>query len=296
MIRRPPRSTLFPYTTLFRSQDEQRQRAQHGLFDRDALVDDVWRQLGRGLRVPHVHEHLVDVRIGSEVEAHSEIQLVAAGLAGRVHVEHVVHTAHLLLDGRGHRLFERHRVGARVVRGQQHLGRGDVRVLREGQLGHRDETDDHHEDGDDHRYDGPVDEELGHGALLPGLGHGQLDPRTGPDLVESLDDDPLARLQPLFDDPERADSLAELNPSHVYRLVGADDGDLMDPLQVLDGSLRDKERVLPEVDYGAYLHELTGPQKLAGVREHSSEVDGAGRPPDVAVEDLRRPAVRYVVP
>src|SRR2546430_12289038 len=129
------------------------------------------------------------------------------------------------------------------------------------------------------------------GALLPGLGHGQLDLRTGPDLVESLDDDPLARPQPLLDDPERADSLAELNPSHVHRLVGADDGDLMEPLQVLDGSLRDKERVLPEVDYGAYLHELAGPQKLAGVREHSSAVDGAGRPPDLAAEDLGRPPV-----
>src|SRR2546422_3689770 len=29
MIRRPPRSTLFPYTTLFRSRDERRARARH---------------------------------------------------------------------------------------------------------------------------------------------------------------------------------------------------------------------------------------------------------------------------
>src|SRR5260370_15391180 len=29
MIRRPPRSTLFPYTTLFRSNREQRQQQQH---------------------------------------------------------------------------------------------------------------------------------------------------------------------------------------------------------------------------------------------------------------------------
>ena len=275
---------------LGRVQDEQPQRARHGLPDRDALVDDIWRQLGGGLRVPHVHEHLVDVRIGGDVEAHSEIHLAAAGLAGRVHVEHVVHAAHLLLDGRGHRLLERHRVGARVVRGQEHLGRGDVRVLRDGQLGHGDETDDHHEDGDDHRHDRPVDEELGHGALLlrravrgvsarlPALGHGRLDLRTGLDLVESLDDDPLARLQPLLDDPEGADSLAELNLSHVHRLVGADHGDLMDALEVLDGPLGNKERVLPEIDHGAHLHELAGAQELARVREHPSEVDGAGRP------------------
>src|SRR5467141_2662618 len=150
-------------------------------------------------------------------------------------------------------------VGARVVRGQKHLGRGDVWVLRDGQLGHGDETNDHHEDGDDHRHDRPVDEELGHDALLPDLGYGQLDLRTGPDLVESLDDDPLAWLHPLLDDPEGADSLAELNLSHVHRLVGADHGDLMDPLQILDGSLRNKDRVLLEIDHGADLHELAGP-------------------------------------
>src|SRR5207302_3171675 len=110
-----------------------------------------------------------------------------------------------------------------------------------------------------HRHDRPVDEELGHGALLPDLGYGQLDLRTGPDLVEFLDDDPLARLQPLLDDPEVADSLAELNLSHVHRVVGADHGALMDPVQLLDGSLRNKERVFPEIDHGADLHELAGP-------------------------------------
>src|SRR5947209_16396562 len=30
MIRRPPRSTLFPYTTLFRSRDRRRRRRRHG--------------------------------------------------------------------------------------------------------------------------------------------------------------------------------------------------------------------------------------------------------------------------
>src|SRR3712207_7482079 len=44
MIRRPPRSTLFPYTTLFRSGDEQRQFL--GIVERNAhrlqrLVDDL---------------------------------------------------------------------------------------------------------------------------------------------------------------------------------------------------------------------------------------------------------------
>src|SRR5258708_24102961 len=33
MIRRPPRSTLFPYTTLFRSQDDESHAQQHALVD-----------------------------------------------------------------------------------------------------------------------------------------------------------------------------------------------------------------------------------------------------------------------
>src|SRR2546426_5245557 len=36
MIRRPPRSTLFPYTTLFRSQEDQQIRRSH-----HALVEDL---------------------------------------------------------------------------------------------------------------------------------------------------------------------------------------------------------------------------------------------------------------
>src|SRR2546428_2219029 len=43
MIRRPPRSTLFPYTTLFRSQGEQR-----GVLDDAAGRERVDRSLQRG--------------------------------------------------------------------------------------------------------------------------------------------------------------------------------------------------------------------------------------------------------
>src|SRR5256885_9524077 len=37
MIRRPPRSTLFPYTTLFRSADHQRHQVNRPAEQRDAL-------------------------------------------------------------------------------------------------------------------------------------------------------------------------------------------------------------------------------------------------------------------
>src|SRR5690554_7046615 len=56
MIRRPPRSTLFPYTTLFRSPDRQRNAVVFGhtmVADARRQVQDVaWRQRYGFLAVP----------------------------------------------------------------------------------------------------------------------------------------------------------------------------------------------------------------------------------------------------
>src|SRR5436190_12255640 len=46
MIRRPPRSTLFPYTTLFRSQTDLSQLDDHALWDMVPL----WIERGKALR------------------------------------------------------------------------------------------------------------------------------------------------------------------------------------------------------------------------------------------------------
>src|SRR2546422_7438769 len=46
MIRRPPRSTLFPYTTLFRSRTKPKSRDKHGLDKERAPRRDAYR-LGR---------------------------------------------------------------------------------------------------------------------------------------------------------------------------------------------------------------------------------------------------------
>src|SRR2546430_11536735 len=60
MIRRPPRSTLFPYTTLFRSRPEHRRRAAPGR----GVERDVVRVRGHG-----------NVRAGIRSEEHtSELQ------------------------------------------------------------------------------------------------------------------------------------------------------------------------------------------------------------------------------
>src|SRR3712207_8780342 len=67
MIRRPPRSTLFPYTTLFRSDRAAAARAQEGngglaAVRRGHHVDahDVRPVLGRGLHQRAVHTHAGD--------------------------------------------------------------------------------------------------------------------------------------------------------------------------------------------------------------------------------------------
>src|SRR2546428_8589081 len=65
MIRRPPRSTLFPYTTLFRSRVE-------------ALRDDRLRDLGRGLLDPL---HVVVARLDRHLLV---VEHVVVALLGRL--------------------------------------------------------------------------------------------------------------------------------------------------------------------------------------------------------------------
>src|SRR2546429_6043039 len=63
MIRRPPRSTLFPYTTLFRSVHSYRNRAQARVqekYDWDYVVDQYERLFARMAGAP-VNEPLASV-------------------------------------------------------------------------------------------------------------------------------------------------------------------------------------------------------------------------------------------
>src|SRR5256885_16918834 len=69
MIRRPPRSTLFPYTTLFRSLVERLQRPRVDHLDRDALALGLLGRLQRLVDEPprrhdgHVLALTVDARL-----------------------------------------------------------------------------------------------------------------------------------------------------------------------------------------------------------------------------------------
>src|SRR2546430_4317467 len=69
MIRRPPRSTLFPYTTLFRSRDEVAERVPAELLTRRA------RQLERDRRLGDDRERLDRGHVATRSEEHtSELQ------------------------------------------------------------------------------------------------------------------------------------------------------------------------------------------------------------------------------
>src|SRR5690554_7520803 len=63
MIRRPPRSTLFPYTTLFRSVDEQ--QVKKGYFNPEAIAVENLNLLANDI-------YLKDKTAGLQLDARSE--------------------------------------------------------------------------------------------------------------------------------------------------------------------------------------------------------------------------------
>src|SRR5258707_1868714 len=137
MIRRPPRSTLFPYTTLFRSQ-----------------------------LLARLREDEIGVRVGLQVEIHDHCGLRIAGGIQRVHVVHVVHAVDLLFDGRGDGLLQGLRVRADIGGLQLNFRGDDVRKLCHGQRCDGDHAYYHHQDGDHHRHDGAPYEEIRHGSCF----------------------------------------------------------------------------------------------------------------------------------
>src|SRR2546427_3190412 len=85
MIRRPPRSTLFPYTTLFRSLENRRRIIERGEAVKDELVivapaeSPCRARAGKLNFVLQFSIETVDVRAGSHVLQISRKQLAAHG-------------------------------------------------------------------------------------------------------------------------------------------------------------------------------------------------------------------------
>src|SRR5262249_28204414 len=111
-----------------------------------------------------------------------------------------------------------------------------------------------------------------------GLGHGRLRIHHHPGLhfLSPLDHDPLARLEPLRDDPHVPDLLADFHRAHVYFIVGPDHRDLRAALQLLDRLLRHKHRPLPGLGRDSDLGVLTGAENVLGIGEQALHGDGAG--------------------
>src|SRR2546430_4437681 len=68
MIRRPPRSTLFPYTTLFRSKTKRTaQKISDELAERGFAVAAVHGDLGQGAREQRSEEHTSELQSQSNL-------------------------------------------------------------------------------------------------------------------------------------------------------------------------------------------------------------------------------------
>src|SRR2546422_7126748 len=88
MIRRPPRSTLFPYTTLFRSRQRGRGRLLAGHEEREHLVEQLRVAHGRALLVAGVDQEREDVAAARGPLGAAAGDLVAQDGLDRVAVAH----------------------------------------------------------------------------------------------------------------------------------------------------------------------------------------------------------------
>ena len=118
-----------------RAQRRDDQRQTRALAHREAELVDLGRQVGLRLCVAILNVDLIDVRIGLDVERHRELHRSVVRVR-RLHVEHVVDAVHLLLEGRGDGLFDRHCVRTGVGRLDDDLRRDDVGKHRNRQSGH----------------------------------------------------------------------------------------------------------------------------------------------------------------
>src|SRR5689334_9848830 len=112
------------------------------------------------------------------------------------------------------------------------------------------------------------------GRRAPGLLRD--DRHARPDPLDALDDDPVAGLQALLDDPLVAVDGSGLDDLDGDLVVRADDADLVAPLELGDGALRNDDRALLDVHRDAHLGVLARAEEVAGIREGARELDRAG--------------------
>ena len=85
---------------------DQHERGSNRLSYRNSIIRNVGGKLRCGLRLSGLGENQIVIGIGFYIEVHNQKRLRVSGCVQRIHVVHVVHSAHLLFDRSGNRLFE----------------------------------------------------------------------------------------------------------------------------------------------------------------------------------------------
>ena len=288
-----------------RTDREHQQRNSDGLLGREAVVAHSARQARGRLREAVLHLHLIEVNVGADCEADLQGHR-AVVVVDRLHVEHVLRAVHLPLDRSGDRLLDCECVRAGICSRRLNLRRNDIRKLGDREPKDHHGARDHEKDRDNHRDDGPVDEEPRHrassgcrglrrpralGRLTSGDSAGagsrthrlRINFHPVANLLQSVGDDAFAGRDSLLDDLKATRLLADLDGAHRHLVVRAHDGDLVLPLGLEHGVLRNEQRVVPDLGGSADFRIHAGAQNMARIRKDPLNFDRAGLDLDLPI-------------
>ena len=122
-------------------------------------LHDLLRQASLRRRYPVLGKDVGDVLVRSDFEVHVQQHAAVAGV-GRLHVNEAIDAVDFLLDGSGHRLFDRFSRRARVSGGHANIGRGEKWILFYREPGNGNGSQHDGQDRDDNGDDGPPDEKV----------------------------------------------------------------------------------------------------------------------------------------
>src|SRR5262245_36717180 len=109
--------------------------------------------------------------------------------------------------------------------------------------------------------------------------------------LRAFDNDILIWLQAVIDDPHRIDAITDFYRTDLDFVVGVDDSNLVNPLQLTDGTLRYEQRLLTRTRHRAHATVLSGPQHVAGIWKNTCEPDRAGFLIDLSISEIETPFV-----
>src|SRR5579862_3840050 len=87
------------------------------------------------------------------------------------------------------------------------------------------------------------------------------------DLLNPIDDHALTRIQPIANHPGGPHLVANVDRLNAHGVVTINSGDLIAPLQLGNGLLRNKQSAMKRFDGDTHLTVLSGAQNVARIRE-----------------------------